>query len=176
MEYRPYSRRVNYYETDQMAIVHHSNYIRWFEEARLDFLDQVGLNYREMEKTGLIVPVVDVSCRYHVSAKYDDLMDIYAYLTSFNGVRMDYRYEVRFHEQRRSLRRRHLQPLLPRREAPPGDRQAPGSRTLRPPQRAGRKKRKSLKKRLAFLETIVYNNEASYGGLAQLVRAHASHA
>ena len=98
MEYRPYSRRVNYYETDQMAIVHHSNYIRWFEEARLDFLEQVGLNYREMEKTGLIVPVVDVSCRYHVSAKYDDLMDIYAYLTSFNGVRMDYRYEVRFHD------------------------------------------------------------------------------
>ena len=44
MEYRPYSRRVNYYETDQMAIVHHSNYIRWFEEARLDFLDQVGFH------------------------------------------------------------------------------------------------------------------------------------
>ena len=98
MELRPYQRRVNYYETDQMAIVHHSNYIRWFEEARLDFLDQVGLNYRQLEETGLIVPVVDVSCRYHVSARYDDLLDIYAILTEFNGVKMCYRYEVRFHD------------------------------------------------------------------------------
>ena len=48
-----------------MSIVHHSNYIRWFEEARLDLLDQAGLNYRKMEATGIIVPVVDVSCRYH---------------------------------------------------------------------------------------------------------------
>ena len=98
MELRAYQRRVNYYETDQMAIVHHSNYIRWFEEARLDFLDQAGLNYRKLEETGLIVPVVDVSCRYHVSSKYDDLLDIYAHLIAFNGVRMDYRYEVRFHD------------------------------------------------------------------------------
>lgn len=98
MELRAYQRRVNYYETDQMAIVHHSNYIRWFEEARLDFLDQAGLNYRKLEETGLIVPVVDVSCRYHVSAKYDDLLDIYAHLIAFNGVRMDYCYEVRFHD------------------------------------------------------------------------------
>ena len=63
MELHPYQRRVNYYETDQMSIVHHSNYIRWFEEARLDLLDQAGLNYRKMEATGIIVPVVDVSCR-----------------------------------------------------------------------------------------------------------------
>ena len=45
MELRPYQRRVNYYETDQMAIVHHSNYIRWFEEARVDLLQQLGFGY-----------------------------------------------------------------------------------------------------------------------------------
>lgn len=98
MELHPYQRRVNYYETDQMSIVHHSNYIRWFEEARLDFLDQAGLNYRKMEATGIIVPVVDVSCRYHVSVRYDDVVDIYPKLVEYNGVKMTYRYEVRFHD------------------------------------------------------------------------------
>ena len=53
MKQQPYLRRVHYYETDQMAIVHHSNYIRWFEEARLDFLNQIGLNYRAMEEQGI---------------------------------------------------------------------------------------------------------------------------
>lgn len=96
MELKPYLRHVNYYETDQMAIVHHSNYIRWFEEARLDFMDQIGYNYRKFEKTGLIIPVVDVSCKYLVSAKYDDTMSIRAILTQFTGVRMAFRYEVRF--------------------------------------------------------------------------------
>ena len=96
MELKPYLRHVNYYETDKMAIVHHSNYIRWFEEARLDFMDQIGVNYREFEKTGVIIPVVDVSCKYLISAKYDDTMAIRAILTQFTGVRMAFRYEVRF--------------------------------------------------------------------------------
>ncbi len=98
MELKPYLRHVNYYETDKMAIVHHSNYIRWFEEARLDFMDQIGVNYREFEKTGIIIPVVDVSCKYLISAKYDDIMSIQAILTQFTGVRMAFRYEVRFQE------------------------------------------------------------------------------
>lgn len=46
----PYIRNVAYYETDQMGIVHHSNYIRWFEEARIDFLAQIGLPYSKMEE------------------------------------------------------------------------------------------------------------------------------
>ena len=47
-----YTHRVQYYETDQMGIVHHSNYIRWFEEARIDWMRHCGISYREMEKTG----------------------------------------------------------------------------------------------------------------------------
>ena len=98
MELKPYLRHVNYYETDQMAIVHHSNYICWFEEARLDFMNQIGINYRTFEKTGLIIPVVDVSCKYLISAKYDDMLSIRAILTQFTGVRMAFRYEVRFRD------------------------------------------------------------------------------
>ena len=48
----PYLHKVQYYETDQMGFVHHANYLRWFEEARLDFLEQIGLPYPMMEEKG----------------------------------------------------------------------------------------------------------------------------
>lgn len=64
MEERRYCHKVQYYETDQMKVVHHSNYIRWFEEARTDYMSQVGVPYAEVERAGIIIPVVDVSCKY----------------------------------------------------------------------------------------------------------------
>ena len=96
MELNPYRRQVYYYETDQMAIVHHSNYIRWFEEARLDFMDQAGVSYRALEQSGIIIPVVDVQCSYLSSARFDDRLEIRPILTKYTGVRMVFRYEVRF--------------------------------------------------------------------------------
>lgn len=51
-----YEHKTQYYETDQMGIIHHSNYIRWFEEARIDFMDHCGFSYAQMEKDGLISP------------------------------------------------------------------------------------------------------------------------
>ena len=95
MEPKPYVRRVQYYETDQMAIVHHSNYIRWFEEARLDYLNQLGLNYKSMEEQGIIIPVTDVSCKYLISARYDDVLEIIPTPTQYTGVRLSFHYEVR---------------------------------------------------------------------------------
>ena len=59
---KKYIHKVNYYETDKMGIVHHSNYIRWMEEARIDFLDQVGLGYRKLEDNGIISPVIGLEC------------------------------------------------------------------------------------------------------------------
>ena len=50
MNINPYQHHAKYYETDQMGIIHHSNYIRWFEEARIDFMNQIGLTYKTMEK------------------------------------------------------------------------------------------------------------------------------
>ena len=92
----PYEHHVKYYETDQMAIVHHSNYIRWFEEARCDFMDQIGVSYQSVEARGILIPVVDVSCNYLISARYGDQMEIRPILTQYTGVRMSFRYEVRF--------------------------------------------------------------------------------
>ena len=64
MEYRVYEHKTQYYETDQMGIIHHSNYIRWFEEARMDMMEQMGMGYAEMEKRGIISPVLSVHSEY----------------------------------------------------------------------------------------------------------------
>ena len=58
-----YERVVKYYETDQMGVVHHSNYIWWFEEARVEFMRNGGISYRAMEEEGIQIPVVSVSCK-----------------------------------------------------------------------------------------------------------------
>ena len=92
---KPYVRRAYYYETDQMSIVHHANYIRWMEEARMDYMRQTGLPYGEMEKSGIIMPVTGVSCEYKHSVLFDDEVKIYTKLVFFNGVRATYRYEIR---------------------------------------------------------------------------------
>ena len=63
-ELKPYVHVAQYYETDQMKIIHHSNYIRWFEEARVDFLDQIGANYANLEANGIVSPVLTVEAQY----------------------------------------------------------------------------------------------------------------
>ena len=67
-----YEHVVQYYETDRMDCVHHSNYIRWFEEARIDWMRQQGYGCRELEDQGLIIPVVDASAKYLRSVLFDD--------------------------------------------------------------------------------------------------------
>ena len=90
----PYCRRVNYYETDKMASVHHSNYVRFMEEARLDYMSQAGMHYEDMERQGVIMPVVSVECKYHLSLVFGDEMKIVTKLAAFNGVRAVYTYEI----------------------------------------------------------------------------------
>jgi len=90
----PYFRCANYYETDKMGIVHHSNYIRWFEEARLDFMRKAGMIYTDVEKEDILMPVISVNCKYKVPVAFDDEVKIITKLTFFNGIRMKYSYEI----------------------------------------------------------------------------------
>ena len=69
---RPYEHHAKYYETDQMGIIHHSNYIKWMEEARMDLMDQIGLSYKQMEEMEIISPVLSVSCLLYTSDAADD--------------------------------------------------------------------------------------------------------
>jgi acyl-CoA thioester hydrolase len=68
--------RVRYAETDQMGVVYHSNYFPYFESARAESIRQLGFTYADMEKMGVIMPVIDVHCRYFRPAKYDDLLTV----------------------------------------------------------------------------------------------------
>ena len=68
--------RVRYAETDQMGIVYHSNYFPYFETARAESIRQLGFTYADMEKMGIIMPVIEVQCRYLRPALYDDLLTI----------------------------------------------------------------------------------------------------
>lgn len=68
--------RVRYAETDQMGVVYHSNFFPYFESARAESIRELGFTYADMEKMGIIMPVVDVHCRYLRPARYDDLLTI----------------------------------------------------------------------------------------------------
>ncbi|MDF2537250.1 MAG: yneP [Herbinix sp.] len=93
-ELKPYYHLTNYYETDQMSVVHHSNYIRWFEEARVDFLEQIGLGYDRIEAEGVYSPVLAVTCEYKSSVRFHDNVIILPKLAFFNGIKMTIEYKV----------------------------------------------------------------------------------
>ena len=75
---RPYEHHAKYYETDQMGIIHHSNYIKWMEEARMDLMDQIGLSYKEME----------------AMVHFDDVVVIEPRITKYNGIKMEVEYRM----------------------------------------------------------------------------------
>lgn len=91
---RSYQHKVQYYETDRMGITHHSNYIRWMEEARIDFLEQIGWGYEKLEELGVVSPVVAVDCQYKHSTTFSDLVEITVTLEEFRGIRFKLRYEM----------------------------------------------------------------------------------
>jgi acyl-CoA thioester hydrolase len=68
--------RVRYAETDQMGVVYHSNYFYYFESSRAESIRQLGYTYADMEKMGVIMPVIEVSCKYLKPARYDDLLTV----------------------------------------------------------------------------------------------------
>ena len=68
--------RVRYAETDQMGVVYHGNYFQYFEVARAEAIRELGLTYADMEKAGVIMPVIEVNCRYLRPARYDDLLTV----------------------------------------------------------------------------------------------------
>ena len=93
-QYRVFKRRINYYETDKMQVVHHSNYVRYLEECRMDFLQQIHLDYTEMENNGIMIPVLSVECSYKSPAKFGDTICIMPKLEKFHGVKFEMSYRI----------------------------------------------------------------------------------
>ncbi len=90
-----YTHKVNYYETDKMGITHHSNYIRFMEEARLNFLSEIGFPMTMLEKAGITSPVVSLNCEYKHTTTYSDEIEIEVCVTGYTGVRLTLSYTMK---------------------------------------------------------------------------------
>lgn len=91
---RPISHMVHYYETDKMGVTHHSNYIRWMENARIDYLAQIGCGYAECEEMGLTAPVTGYSCKIKTSTRFGDEVRISTKILKYTGVRLSFSYQI----------------------------------------------------------------------------------
>jgi acyl-CoA thioester hydrolase len=86
--------RVRYAETDRMGVVYYANYFVWFEVARADLLRSLGWTYREMEESGVYLPVIEAQCEYRRPARYDDDVEIHTTGSVLSPVRMSFTYRV----------------------------------------------------------------------------------
>ena len=91
---RDYIRNVQYYETDKMGIVHHSNYIKWFEEARIFYMQEMGFLYKEMENKGVMIPVLGITAQYKSGAAYGDRVGIKTRVNKITAVKLEFGYEI----------------------------------------------------------------------------------
>ena len=89
-----YIHRVHYYETDKMGCVHHSNHIRWMEEARVAYLERIGAGFAGMEARGIYSPVIGVECRYRRPAHFDEEIRVSVRILSFDRLRLKIAYEM----------------------------------------------------------------------------------
>lgn len=89
-----YERNINYYETDKMGVVHHSNYIRFLEEARCYWLNSINMPFDKFEENGITIPVIGLSCKYKSHITFGDEIIIKLVLTQYNGIRMTVGYEI----------------------------------------------------------------------------------
>lgn len=92
--YQVFKRKINYYETDKMQVVHHSNYIRFLEECRMDFLKQLKLDYEMMEAKGIMIPVLSVECDYKTPVRFGETICIVPKLENFSGVKFEMSYRI----------------------------------------------------------------------------------
>lgn len=90
-----YIHKVNYYETDKMGITHHSNYIRFMEEARMNFLCEIGYPMTRLERDGITSPVVSVNCEYKSPTTYSDEIEIEVTIEKYSGVKLSLAYVMK---------------------------------------------------------------------------------
>lgn len=86
--------KVRFVETDMMGVVHHANYFRWFEMARVEYLRQAGVLLNDLMAEDIVFPITDVECKYRLSARFDDYILIEAVLDEVSKVKMVFTYRV----------------------------------------------------------------------------------
>ena len=86
--------KVRFVETDMMGVVHHSNFFRWFEMGRVEYLRQAGILLKELMGDGIVFPMTHVDCQYRSPARFDDVILIEAILEEVSPVKMVFTYKV----------------------------------------------------------------------------------
>ena len=87
--------RVKFFDTDVMGVAHHSNYIRWFETGRVEFLRELGIDLNEMMNDGILFPIVEVGAKFHAPARFDDELEIETTAEALTKAKMKFNYAVR---------------------------------------------------------------------------------
>lgn len=90
-----YLHKIQYYETDKMQCTHHSNYVRFMEESRVDFLDKIGYSYARMEAENIISPVIAVNLQFKKPTTFDDVIEIEVTVKSFTGIKIEFDYVMK---------------------------------------------------------------------------------
>ena len=90
----PHIHKIQYYETDKMGVTHHSNYIRFMEEARLTYMDENAFSYARLEELGIISPVIGVECEYKNTSTYPDVLSIETQVIEYNGFKLKLQYTM----------------------------------------------------------------------------------
>lgn len=90
-----FERKINYYETDRMGVVHHSNYIRYMEEARCSWLENIEMPFSLLEENGITIPVLGVNCDYKYHVTFGDTIIIEPFAKEYSGVRMRVGYDMK---------------------------------------------------------------------------------
>ena len=87
-----YKHEVKYYECDRMGVTHHSNYVRFMEEARVDWLDQLGFGFEKIEAENVFSPVVSISCEYKHPTTFKDIIDIEVKISKMSEMKFEFEY------------------------------------------------------------------------------------
>lgn len=91
---KPFVRFANYYETDQMGIIHHANYVHWLEEARVDIMEQIGFGYEKMEHMGIYCPVLAVTTEYKAMVRFNERVRIECRIAEYTGLKLTFLYRI----------------------------------------------------------------------------------
>ena len=87
--------RVRFYDTDEMGVVHHANYIRWFETGRVEYLRSIGITLTDMMSDGILFPITEIRAKYLHAAKFDDDLELETTAVALTKVKMEFKYKIR---------------------------------------------------------------------------------
>ena len=94
-----YKHEVKYYECDRMRVTHHSNYVRFMEEARVDYLDQVGYGFEKIEADNVFSPVISIQCEYKRPTTFKDIIEIEVFISHVTEMKFEFTYVMRVGEK-----------------------------------------------------------------------------